>query len=165
MANPPSIHVSRVLPTAGPGTLSAREARAILAVAFLAGEADGEIMDEEQDAFSELAVALRGLVTQGDPQMAEAELEQMLDELADRLDESGRAACLPDLARALERDLARDLAYKVAVAMSLADMNRSDDEADFDEVLIVALKLSEEQADILSNDVYAAIEDDEDDED
>ena len=156
----PTVEVARVLPRPQAGTLTAAEAQAILKVAFLAGEADGSIADEEQNAFSGVASALRKLVAENDPKMSEESLEKMLDVLTEELDKSGRAPCLEKVAAALSRPLAKDLAYKVAVAMSLSDLDRSDDESEFDDELVAALALSEEHADVLAGDVYAALEDD-----
>jgi hypothetical protein len=159
MAKPPSLEIAKVLPSPAPGTLTAAEAQAIMKVAFLAGEADGRIADAEQDAFAALCGALRALVGK-DASMSEAALEKVLDAFTAKLDASGRKACLTDVVGALGRDLPRDLAYKVAVAMSLTDLDRSDAEGDFDDELVAALKLSEEQADVLAGDVYAALEGD-----
>lgn len=158
MAKPPSVEIAKVLPAPAPGTLTAPEAHAILKVAFLAGEADGRIADEEQEAFTGLCVSLRGLVGAKDPQLTEEALEKMLDAFTAKLDKSGRAACLAETTTALGRLLPRELAYKVAVAMSLTDLDKSDSEDDFDDELIASLKLSEEQADVLAGDVYAALE-------
>src|SRR5579883_3482653 len=109
MAKPPAVQIARVLPKAGAGTLTWNEAQAILKVAFLAGEADGRIADEEQDQFSGLAEALRELVAPNDAHMTEDALESMLDALTEELDGAGRTKCLAKIAPALSRPLARDL--------------------------------------------------------
>jgi tellurite resistance protein len=163
MAKPAPLRIERILPrTSGTdyrtsALLTPAEAQAVIRVAFLAGEADGRIADEEQDTFHALAVALRTL-TGDDPQMKDEVLEKMLDALTNALEKSGIEACLKDAARALSRPLAKDLAYKVAVAMSLSDLDRSDSESDFDDQVVAALGLSDEQADTLSGDVYAALD-------
>jgi tellurite resistance protein len=162
MAKPPSVEIAKVLPAPAAGTLTAPEAQAILKVAFLAGEADGRIADEEQDAFSGLCVALRALVGAKDAHMTDEALEKMLDVLTEKLDKSGRAPILAEAATALGRVLPRELAYKVAVGMSLTDLDKSDSEGDFDDELIAALKITEEQADVLAGDVYAALEGEDD---
>jgi hypothetical protein len=159
MAKPPSIEIAKVLPSPAAGTLTAPEAHAIMKVAFLAGEADGRIADAEQDAFTGLCAALRALVGK-DASMGEAALEKTLDAFTEKLDKSGRKACLAEAVGALGRELSRDLAYKVSVAMSLTDLDKSDAESDFDDELVLALKLTEEQADVLAGDVYAALEGD-----
>lgn len=158
MSKPPSIEIAKVLPSPAPGTLTSAEAHAIVKVAFLAGEADGRIADEEQDAFAGLCKAVRALVGATDAKMSDEALEKMLDAFTTKLDKSGRKACLAEVAPALGRELPRELAYKVAVAMSLTDLDKSDAEGDFDDELIAALKISEEQADSLAGDVYAALE-------
>jgi tellurite resistance protein len=165
MGKPAPLRIDRILPRTEGGSdyrssalLTPAEAQAVLRVAFLAGEADGRIADEEQDTFHDLSVALRKL-TGDDAQMKEDVLEKMLDTLTNSLEKSGIEACLKDAARALARPLAKDLAYKVAVAMSLSDLDRSDSESDFDDQLVAALGLTDEQADTLSGDVYAALED------
>jgi hypothetical protein len=158
MATPPNVNVARVLPRTGPGTLTAPEARAILTVAFLSTEADDHLADEEEASFREVAAALRKLVGEKDASMSDPKLDAMLEEVAAKLDRDGEEAVLASVVPALERPLARELAYKVAVAMSLADLDKSDDERDFDDALVEALGLSEEQADTLAGDVYAALE-------
>jgi tellurite resistance protein len=154
----PRVPVSRVLPRTGAGTLTVVEAQAILKVAFLAGEADARVDDAEEDAFMELARALRGLVSDTDPAMADAALDAMIEGFDEKLEASGRDAALAQTVKDLTRPLTRDLAYKVAVAMSVADMDRADAEADFDDQLLAALGLSEEQASLLTEDVYSALE-------
>lgn len=163
MAKPAPLRVDRVLPRTTESEyrksalLTAAEAQAIIKVAFLAGEADGKIADEEQDTFRDLAAGLRRLAGD-DPQLTDEKLEKMLDALTASLEKSGIEACLEEAARALERPLAKDLAYKATVVMSLADLDRSDSETDFDDQVVAALGLTDEQADTLSGDVYAALE-------
>src|SRR5947207_2917258 len=123
---PTSVDIARVLPSPAPGTLTVDEAQAILKIAFLAGEADGTIADEEQESFSALADSLRKLVSEKEARMSEEALDKLLDDFSDQLDKNGRAACAQTTARVLARDLPKELAYKVAVAMSLADMDRND---------------------------------------
>jgi hypothetical protein len=153
-----SVEVQRVLPRLGPGGLTAKEAHAILKVAFLAGEADGQIADEEETSFRALAVALRALVAAGDKSMTDAALDKMLASFGEVVDTKGRGEALGEIRFGLERPLAREVAYKVSVAMSLADLDKSDDESDFDADLMDALGITEEQAGILAGDVYAALE-------
>lgn len=157
MTKPPSIQVSLVLPKSGAFSLTPKEAVALLKIAFLAGEADGRIADEEQESFKDLAAGLRKLVKESD-QMTDAKLDAQLDDFAEEVEKDGREAALKELAKACGRPLVRDVAYKVAVAMSVADMDQSDDESSFDDDLMQALKLSEEQANLLAQDVYAALE-------
>jgi hypothetical protein len=154
----PKVHVSRVLPRTGDGTLTADEARAILAIGYMTGEADARVADEEEDAFVELAHALQGLVGANDAKMADGALDTMLESLEERIDKNGRDTALAEVVRELGRPLVRELAYKVSVAMSVADLDRSDAEADFDDELLAALGFTEEQASLLTEDVYSALE-------
>lgn len=154
----PSVQVHLVLPRLGAGSLTPREAQAILKVAFLAGEADGRVNDEEESSFRGLVKGLRALVAPGDKAMSDDALDEMLGTFGRLVDEKGRDEGVKEIARALERPLVRDVAYKVAVGMSLADMDKSDDESDFDAELMAALNITEEQAGILAGDVYAALE-------
>ncbi len=133
MKDAPTIPISKVLPRSGPGTLTAAEAQALLKIAFVA-------------------------VVKETDQMTDAVLDAALEALGKELDKNGRQATLTKLAASCARPLVRDLAYKVAVAMSLADLEKSDEESDLDEELVQALKLTEEDANSLAQDVYAALE-------
>jgi hypothetical protein len=155
---PPKVSISRVLPRTGPGTLSSVEAYAILQVAFLAGDADSRIDDAEEDAFAELARSLKGLVETGSASMNDDALEGMLDGFDEMIESKGRKAALTLAVKELTRPLTREIAYKVSVAMSVADMDRADAEEDFDDQLLVALGLTEDQASLLTEDVYSALE-------
>jgi hypothetical protein len=154
----PRVPVSRVLPRTGAGTLSAAEAYAILQVAFLAGEADQRIDAAEEDAFNDIARALRGLVKETDTSMSDSALHLMIERYGEKVDSGGTAAALAETVKGLTRPLTREVAYKIAVAMSVADMDRADAEADFDDQLLAALGLSEEQASLLTEDVYSALD-------
>ncbi len=159
MTRLPHVAVERVLPRTGPGTLTPAEAQGILLVAFLATEADSKVSGEEESSFRAIAKALRGLAPAGDPALGNAKLDELIGKTAGDVDRSGRAAVLAKIASTLASPLARELAYKVAIGMSLVDLEKSDEEDDFDSDLIQALGLSEEQADTLAGDVYAALED------
>jgi hypothetical protein len=161
MTKLPHVAVERVLPRTGPGTLTAAEVQAILLVAFLATEADAKVSGEEESSFRNLAKALRALAPAGDPGLANAKLDELIGKTAGDVDRTGRPAVLAKIASALATPLARELAYKVAIGMSLVDLEKSDEEDDFDSEVIQALGLSEEQADTLAGDVYAALEDEE----
>lgn len=153
-----SVDVHKVLPRLGAGGLTAREAHAILKVAFLAGEADGDVASEEEVGFRDLAVGLRALVTPNDITMTDASLDAMLLKFGAVVDKMGRAEALAEIRMALERPLVKEIAYKVSVAMSLSDMDKSDEESDFDTELMEALGITEDQAGTLAGDVYAALD-------
>jgi hypothetical protein len=58
----------------------------------------------------------------------------------------------------LSRPLARDLAYKIAFALSLCDLDADDDEREYEDELVEAFGIDDEQADALAADVYAALD-------
>lgn len=154
------VEVHRVLPRGGAGTFTTAEALAILKVAFLAGEADGKVADEEQTSFGAFARALRDLAEPQSNAMSDDALDAALEQFERTSSKLGVKKALASIRADLARPLARDTAYKSAVAMTLADMDRSDAESDFDDDLVEALGLSEDDASTLAQDVYAALEKD-----
>jgi tellurite resistance protein len=147
--------IERVFPREG--QLSPPEAQAILQLAFLATEADDDVFDEEHAWFASVVTSLRRLAGTG-ASMSDEALNAAIDRCADLLDEKGRQDALKPVAAALTRTEAKELGYKVAFAMSLADLETSDEESEFDADVLAALGLSEARADELSEEVYAALE-------
>ena len=159
MGKAPSIPVERILPKTGPDTLTVPEARAILAIAFLASQADHEVDVEEEGALQALTKGIRTLAPKSD-ELGDDAIEKLFEKLAEERDDEEPADCLARVVAPLERQFPRELAYKVAVAMSVVDLASNDDETDFEGDLLDALQLTDEQADLLSGDVYAAIDGD-----
>ena len=97
------------------------------------------------------------------------------NEFAVVLDRESRKERVDALAKTLERPLAKETAYKIALAVGMCDFSSSSAEGDFEEELLDALGIDDDEADRLAAQVYDAIgadededdldEDDEDDED
>jgi tellurite resistance protein len=162
MTKKASVQVQRVLPTVG--KFSVTEADAILEVAYLTTAADGRLSDEEYESFRDVASKLRGMAAGTTGTVSDQALNKLFERYAERIDHAERAERLKALRAALERVEARELAYKVAYAMSLCDLETSDEEVDFDEQLIEALDLTEARADALAGEVYAALDEGTEDE-
>lgn len=129
-------------------------ARAIVEIAYLTMAVDGELRDEELDAFSVIAAIL---VSDGG-RLAEDELRDWLDQL--HVD-GGQDVVLERLGKAVARlggDIeARRMAYRVACLMAMSDLDAADREFEFDLDLIASLELDQDDADQILADVNAAI--------
>jgi len=158
MTKNPTVQVERVLPTVG--NFSVKEADAIMEVAYLTTAADGRLSDEEYESFRGVASKLRAMAAGTTTPVSDAALNKLFERYAERIDHAARSERLKALCTDLARSESRELAYKVAYAMSLCDLETSDEEEEFDEELIVALGLSDEKADALAGEVYAALDGD-----
>jgi hypothetical protein len=156
MTKNPTVHVEKVLPEVG--TFSVREADAILEVAYLTTAADGRLTEEEYESFRSVAGKLRAMASGATATVKDAALNKLFERYAERMDHAERSERLQALRADLERPEARELAYKVSYAMSLCDLETSEQETQFDEELIEALELGEDRADALAGEVYAALD-------
>lgn len=166
----PKVEVTRVLP-ASDLSLSSDEASAILEVAYLSTAANGELSDQELVAFREVAPRILGASARvegspyhsagagpsGNEPLAEAKLRALLDGFDANIEHVTVRERLDMLARVLERQEARELAYKLSFALSICDLETSNEEVDFDDDLLIAFDLAP-RADELSAEVYAALE-------
>jgi hypothetical protein len=122
----------------------------LLELAYLTTAADGRLHDEEIDAFAAIVGRLRG------KEATDAELAQLMnkfgktqqDEIADRVQK---------LAPALPADL-KDIAFKLSVALGVADLDASDDESELQAVLAEALGYDDAKVDELTAEVYASLD-------
>jgi glutathione S-transferase len=158
----PTVHVERVLPKPGErADLTPNEVDAILEAAYLATAADGELSPEEETAFRSVMARLHALVRGGSEKpVFEGEFARAFEGYAVRSDRAAREERIKALRAHLARPLARDLAYKIAFAMSLCDLASTDGEQDLDDALIEAFGLSDDEADALAGEVYAALDED-----
>jgi tellurite resistance protein len=156
MPKPKAIDIRKVLPPLTPGTLTVDEARAVLLIGLYACEADGTIVDEEQEVFTQLAGAVRELAAPADPKLTDEALDAMIDEATADLDRHGREPGLARAAKMLDREIARQVAYKVAIAMGITDMDEQAREIEFDQDLAALFALSPEGAQTLTTDVFTA---------
>lgn len=163
MTTAPAI-AARVIPTDVP--LTEAETDAVLEIAYLAIAADHTLADAELDAFRQIMQKLASLPHRGDAYRAGAgkdaapvsdrKLNDMLDKMNARVERKDVDEHLRTLAKGLSAE-ARGIAYKVAHAISLADMDSSDEEFEFDLQLIDALELSTDTAESLVSDVMSAM--------
>ena len=156
MTKNPSLEVGRVLPAVG--NFSVKEADAILEVAYLTTAADGRLSEEEYESFRDVASKLRAMAAGSTSAVSDAALNKLFERYAVRLENAERSERIKALCADLQREEARDLAYKVSYAMSLCDLEKSEEEEELDEELIVALGLTGDKADTLAGEVYAALD-------
>jgi tellurite resistance protein len=156
MTSNPTVQVARVLPSRA--QLTVGEVDAILEAAYLATAADGRLTPEENEAFRDVAAHLRGIAAGVAKAVSDADLKALFERFSVRSDHAERMERIAALRSRLDRAEARELAYKVAFAMSLCDLETNDHEAEYDEELIEAFGLSEERADALAGEVYAALD-------
>jgi hypothetical protein len=137
---------ARVLPpTAEP--LRAEEIDAIIELAFLMANADGQASFDELDSF-------RALVKHFRPS---AEMTPLLDDLSAKLD---AADSLSDRARkvsaTLARPASRDAAYKAVYTIAVFDLETNEEERDLDDLLVETLSLGD-RVDDLEREVNEAL--------
>lgn len=138
--------------------LSRSESEDVLAVAYLATRADRKLSEEELDSFERSVAVLLG------PAAAARAAIELMDRFSAQIDRQGLSAMLAQVAARLTRVEARHEAYKLAYAMSLSDLDTNDDEFLFEGELRVALRITEDSAEALIDEVIEAIEADEEDE-
>jgi tellurite resistance protein len=151
----PTVHVERVLPAQA--QLTVGEADAILEAAYLMTAADGTIDEAETEGFRRVASRLRGLAVGSAKPVNDRDLEALLKRFGTRSEHAERVERLAALRKQLERPEARELAYKVAFAMSLADLEASTDEEELDQELVIALGLTEDKVAELADQVYEVL--------
>ncbi len=152
----PALHVERVLPARA--DLTVGEVDAILEAAYLMTLADGHLSEDEYEAFRTLVSAMRGLAAGATKLLNDGELAKVIERYTIRSDHAARDERVTVLRTQLNRPMARELAYKVAFAMSLCDLDASDDEQDYDDELVAAFGIDDERADALAAEVYAALD-------
>lgn len=145
-----SEQIARVVPDGA--RLSAAEVDAIVEIAYVTIAADRRLDPAEIEAFGAVIERLRGKA------VGDGEIDRILDEMYERT-AAGREESDEHL-RALAGEMsapARELAYKVASAMSLADLDSSDEEFELDLQLVEALELTSARAEELQDEVMSAL--------
>lgn len=150
-----SIDVTKVLPAAF--TLNAAEIDAILEIAYLATAANGSLSRDELRTFRRLAHHLPTLLGNTDEthpfRMTSSEgkeatvvppLEELISKIQERVSDTDPSQRLALLAKSLTRPDARRAAYRVAYAISLSDLDRNEDEEEFEADLATTLGLLDE---------------------
>lgn len=149
--------VQNVVPARGTLVLTAGEREAILEIAYLAIWADHKLRDEEIAAFRAVASRLRDLVAKdgaASGELSDRDLNAILDRFAKGLERAEADERLRVLCAGLTRTAPRGLAYKLAYALSLCDLETTDEEFEFDLQLIDSLKLTQDEASTLADEVH-----------
>mgnify|MGYP001254988898 CR=1 FL=1 len=124
----------------------------LLELAYLVTAADGRLDDSELAAYAEIAARLRGK-----PSVTSAEIDALLDRFGGNVEFAEISERVQKIAPTLPAEL-RGLAFKLAIGLSVADLDASEDEGDLQVVLAEALELSETRVDELTAEVYAALD-------
>lgn len=130
---------------------SIEHADVLLELAYLTTAVDGRLDDEELTAFSEIATRLHGT------SKSTADIDALLDRFGGHVEHAEITERVQQIAPTLPADL-RPLAFKLAVGLSVADLDASDDESDFQVVLAEALGLDDARVDDLTAEVYASLD-------
>lgn len=131
----------------------------LVACGVLAGDADGQVLEEELDSLVEVVASfLEGMGLVGDP----ADIRAATAEVAQQISDMGAPEVLAGLPHVLADDESRRLGCMVAVAVLTADEDVDRDEERMYATIARTLGFSEEESDEIWNEVVAA--DDEDDE-
>jgi hypothetical protein len=128
------------------------ETDAIVEIAYVAIAADRRLDPAEVDAFQHVLEKLHG------ERVDAVELNEVLDKMYVRVERAGDG--LDDHLRALGAKMtpaARELAYKIAYAMSVADLDASDEEFELDLQLVDALELTSDRAEELQEEVMTVL--------
>lgn len=150
------LDVECAVPLAVRDDLQPQEVDAILEIVFLAAAADGQLADEEADAFIRIMLRLFG-------QHATPErIRGVMQQIAARVQRgescrAARCARVGELAPALQRPVARELAYKLCYVMLMSDLETNEDEFAFDLELRRLLGIPSERAEALADEASQAV--------
>lgn len=130
---------------------STEQADLLLELAYLATAADGRLDEEELSAFREIAERLHSKA------LTSAELDKILDRFGANVEHADIVSRVEKIAPALPTDL-RPLAFKLAVGLSVADLDASEDESDLQVILAEALGLDDSAVSELIAEVYGSLD-------
>lgn len=130
---------------------STEHADVLLELAYLATAADGRLDDEELSAFREIAGRLHGKA------LTSAELDKLLDRFGANVEHADIVSRVEKIAPMLPSDL-RPVAFKLAVGLSVADLDASEDESDLQVILAEALGLDDSAVAELTAEVYGSLD-------
>lgn len=115
------------------GPLHGAEIDAVIELAYLMANADGDASFDELDSFRQLVKHLK----------PDAKISDLLDSLSAKLD---KAESIEERVRAAAKDLARpaarELGYKAAYTIAIFDLETNEEERDLDDLLVEVLGLS-----------------------
>ena len=122
----------------------------LLELAYLATAVDGRLDDAEISSFKEIVTRLRGSATSAD-------LDALLDKFAGNTEPEEISERIQQIAPTLPPPL-RDVSFKLAVALSVADLDASESESELLVVLAESLGFDDAKVDTLTGEVYAGLD-------
>jgi len=132
--------------------VSAEHADALLELAYLVTAADGRLDDAELAAYRKVVASVRGVES-----VTDSAIDALLDRFAAAVDHKEIHDRVRELAPTLPAGL-RETAFKLAVKLSVADLDASREEEVVQEIMLEALGISPERADELTAEVYATLD-------
>jgi hypothetical protein len=128
------------------------EADVLLELAYLTTAIDGHLDDAEIHAFEVLAGRLRGKA-----KVTPAERDELFEKFGGNVEYEEITERVQAIAPHLPNDL-KPLAFKLAVGLTMADLQTNEDETDLQAVLAEALGLDVTAVDTLSAEVHATLD-------
>ena len=132
--------------------LPREHADVVLELVYLIAVADGRLDEQELDAFRDVVASARGV-----PSIPQGELDEVLDLFAANVEHKDITERVRELSPKLPQDL-REVAFKMAVRLSLVDLDASREEEKVKNAMIEALGLTAERADALTAEVYDSLD-------
>jgi hypothetical protein len=133
-------------------TPTPEQADVLLELAWLTTAIDGHLDDAEISAFESLAARLRGKA-----KVTPAERDALFDKFGGNVEHEEITERVKAIAPGLPKEL-KPIAFKLAVGLSVADLDTNEDETDLQVMLAEALGLDETTVDTLTAEVYATLD-------
>lgn len=130
---------------------STQHADVLLEVAYLTAAVDGRLHDEELAAFAQIVGRLRGKAP------SSTDIDALLDRFGGNVEYAEIEERIQKIVPTLPEEL-RPLAFKLAVGLSVADLDASDDEGELQVLLAGLLGLDDARVDELTAEVYASLD-------
>ncbi len=134
------------------------EVDALLEIAYFTTAANGDLSDEEVDAYRVAAQRLREMA--GAPRrgpLADREIEGEIDAFEAHLRHASMEARLGELAASLPSVAARERAYALSYAFSLCDWETNEDERRFLALLAAATELPADRVRVIEDAAHAKL--------
>jgi hypothetical protein len=119
----------------------------ILELSYLTTAVDGRLDDDEIASFREIALKLSG----------RADLDALFDRYGGNVEHAEIEERIKAIAPKLPPPL-RDVAFKLAVGLSVADLDASEDESELVALLAEVLGFDDDKVDTLTAEVYAGLD-------
>jgi hypothetical protein len=130
---------------------SAEHADVLLELAYLTTAVDGRLDDDELLAYKEIAARLRN------KPVTDADVDALLDRFGGNVEYAEITERVQKIAPTLPDEL-RAVAFKLAVGLSVADLDASGDESELQVVLAEAFGFDDARVDALTGEVYAGLD-------